>query len=206
MWDPVFRDDLQNYNEFSESSPQVGAQEQPWFKTIFNTVKKYKKNLFGESDSSIYIKRQRTLDYTIPPNYKFVLAKYDDGLYRTASIVGSSKKMQLFTICFYQNNKCCYVKSRDVIIRHGNLLDMTVCFCHQGQAKKGKVYGNNSPANHGFPSIFYIRKHGKWFKISYRNIFLTRKQISKIYFATPRRRSTNSVHSRSSVRSSKFNL
>lgn len=207
MWDTFKGEDLQNCNEISQNSaPIVEAQEQPWFKSIFNTMRKYKRNFFGESESSIYIRRQRTLDYTIPPNYKFVFAKYEDGFYRPASIVGRSKKLQLFILYFYHNNKCCYVKSRDLIIRHGNLLERKVCFCYEGQKKSGKVYGNNSPANHGFPSLFYIRKHGRWFKISYKNIFLTRKHINKMYFVTPKRRSANSIHSRNSVGSSKFSL
>lgn len=200
MWEPFNGEDVTNYTEPSQKpSAPFDSQSQPWLKSIFNTVRKYKRNLFGESESSVYIKRQRFLDYTIPANYKFVLAKYEDGMYRPASIVGRSKKLQLFIGYFYHNKKCCYVKSRDLIIRHGNLLERKVCFFHEGQNKAGKVYGNNSPANHGFPSLFYIRKHGKWFKISFKKIFLTRKQINKMYFVTPKKRSAVSIQSRNSL-------
>lgn len=205
MWEPISDDCLQNYNDTSkESSPEEdNSQDQPWFKSIFNTVRKYKKELFGESVSSICIRKQRILDYTIAPNYKFVFAKYLDGLYRPASIMARSKKLQLFIMYFYHNSQCGYVKPRDLLIRHGNLLERKVWFFYEGHKKKGKVYGNNSPANHGFPSVFYLRKNGRWYKISYKCIYLTKKQINNIYFVKPRRRSSNSMHSRLSVRSCK---
>lgn len=207
MWGIYNGEEQQNLNEpLQNCSLQGDSQEVPWLKSIFNTVKKYKQELFGESSSSIYIKRQRTLDYTIPPNYKFVFAKYEDGFYRPASIMGRSKKLQLFILYFYHNNKCCHVKPRHLLIRHGNLLEKKVCFYQDGQAKKGRVYGNNAPANHGFPSLFYIRKNGNWFKISYKYIFLTRKQINKMYFVTRKKKSANSNHCKSSAGASKFNL
>lgn len=206
MWDPSDGEAVQNFDlSIQNSSPEKDTnQGQPWLKSIFNTVKRYKKEFFGESDSSTYIKKQRTLDCTIPVNYKFIFAKCDDGFYRPASIMGRSKKLQLFIIYFYHSKKCCYVKPRDLLIRHGNLLDRKVCFCFQGHKKKGKVYGNNSPGNHGFPSIFYIRKY-KWYKIPYNDIFLTKKQVNKMYFVTPKRKSSNSIHSKSSL-GNKFNL
>lgn len=207
MWGSSNGDGVQNQNEpLQNSVGQENSQGQPWFKSIFNTVKKYKQEFFGESTSSIHIKRQRTLDYTISPNYKFVFAKFEDGFYRPASIMARSKKLQLFILYFYHNNKCCYVKPRDLLIRHGNLLERKVCFCYEGQRWKGKVYGNNSPANHGFPSLFYIRKNGRWYKISYKHIFLTRKQINKMYFIKPKKRRANSVHSKGGVGVSQLNL
>lgn len=188
----------------NQSSPNFCTQNDPqdntWFKSICNTVRRYKNELFGESDSRTYIRRQRTLDYTIPPNYKFVFARHEDGVYRPASIMGRNKKMQLLALYFYHNTKCCYVKPRDIIIRHGNLLDRKVCFCLSNHILAGRVYGNNSPANHGFPSLFYIRKRGRWFKIPFEHIFLTRKQLNRMYFqASSKRRSSNCVNSKSSI-------
>ncbi|KAG5898475.1 hypothetical protein JTB14_015479 [Gonioctena quinquepunctata] len=172
----------------SESLNEGGSQH--WFQTLVNTVKKYKRGIFGD-DSRTHIKRQRMIDYTVPPNYKFVLAKYTDGFYRPASIMGRSKKLQVFIVFFYQPQTCSYVKPRDVILKHGNLLDRRVCFCHEGQRWKATVFGNNSPANHGFPSIFYLKKKSRWFKVCFRNIFLTKKQVNRMYFTKLRKRTSN---------------
>lgn len=204
-----YGDDFKSNYDLSQRTPEAEEpQDRTWFKSIYNTVRKYKKELFGDSDSATRIKKQRCLDYTIPPNYKLVFAKYEDGFYRPASIMGRSKKLQLFILYFYHTNRCCYVKPRDLFIRHGNLLGRKVCFCHEGQRKKGRVYGNNSPANHGFPSLFFIRRDGRWYKIEYDNIFLTKKQIKKIYFITTpkKKKSANSIQSRSSLRKSRSNL
>lgn len=152
----------------------------PWFRSIFNFVKNcsIKSGVFNNDT----IKEQRIMDYTVAPNYKFVFAKYNDGIYRPAKIIGRSKKMQLFVVCFYHNEKCLYLKPNEILLRHGNLLEKRVCFKYAGQKRVGKVFGNNSPANHGFPSTFYIKKRDTWYKVSFKSIFLTKRQVSKMYF------------------------
>lgn len=148
-----------------------------WFQSLIETFKKFGSEFFGAGDFEI--RRQRMLDYTVKPSNKFVLAKYSDGFYRTACITGKSKKMQLFIVSFYHNKKCLYVKPTDIIFKHGNLLNSKVSFILHGKHLKGKVYGNNSPANKGFPSMFYIKKKDKWHKVPFKMIFLTKKQFNK---------------------------
>ncbi|CAH1114217.1 unnamed protein product [Psylliodes chrysocephalus] len=187
------------FMEYEETNPQDDGN--PWLKTIINTYRKYKRELFG--DSNTRIRKERSLDYTVRPNYKFVFAKYRDGFYRPGSIVGRNKKLKQFIIYFYHNKKCCYVQPRDIVLKHGNLLDRRVCFSYDGHRRKGTVFGNNSPANRGFPSIFYVKKKckPKWYKVNFKHIFLTKKQVNRMYFNVSRRRVSSSVCKNRSSRS-----
>nr|CAI5834845.1 unnamed protein product [Callosobruchus analis] len=196
MWEPFDSD--QQYEDIgavpghcdaSNGQEQISSEvqekkPQPWFYSIFNTVKRYKKGIFGE-DSRAKIKQERLRDCSVPTNYKFVYARYPDNTYRPGSIVGRNKKLHIFIVYFYHNKKCISVKPGDVIMKHGNLLDRKVCFIHQGRVKKGMVFGNNSPANHGFPSKFFIRRKGEWFTISYKDVFMTKRQMLPMYFMLP---------------------
>lgn len=156
---------------------QTCPEKYPWFNSIINTLKRYKSELFGAGDSEM--KKQRARDYTVQPTIKFVLAKYSDGYFRPGCIAGRSKKRQLFAVQFYHTKKCLYVKPTDVIMKHGNLLNAKVSFTQHGKELMGKVYGNNSPANKGFPSTFFIKNNNCWHKISFKMIFLTKKQLTK---------------------------
>ncbi|CAH1971255.1 unnamed protein product [Acanthoscelides obtectus] len=196
MWEPFDPD--QQYEDFGGISEncdatyrqeQTGSQvqekkPQPWFYSIFDTVKRYKKEIFGE-DSRTKIRKERLRDCSVPTNYKFVYARYPDNTYRPGSIVGRNKKLHIFIVYFYHNKRCLSVKPGDVILKHGNLLDRKVCFVHQGKVKTGTVFGNNSPANHGFPSKFFIRRRGEWFTISYKDVYITKKQMLPMYFMLP---------------------
>lgn len=194
MWESLPSQNLENGGG---CCPNLDVREQPsngepWFKSIFNTVLRYKNGLFGHYSPPID-QKQRAQDYIIPVNYKFIFGLCEDGFFRPGAIVGKNKKQQEFVVYFYHDKKCTYVKRKDMLLKHGNLLDKKVFFCHCGQRRKGKVYGNNSPANHGFPSIFYLKKKNVWYKVSFKCIFLSKKMVRKCNLENPRKQSEASL-------------
>lgn len=197
MWEPLapqnFENNLGCYGTNLDVTEQT-PNGQPWFKSIFNTVLRYKNELFGGHEGPFAdAKQQRIQDYSIPANYKFIFALFTDGFYRPGAIVGKNKKQQEFVVYFYHNKKCCYVKRKNMVLKHGNLLDKKVLFCHCGQKRKARVFGNNSPANNGFPSIFYLKKKGVWYKVPFKSIFLSKKLIRKCNLDTRKRKNETGV-------------
>ncbi|KAJ8984877.1 hypothetical protein NQ317_002717, partial [Molorchus minor] len=154
MYDTLQPENFDTKFEVDTKIADLKAEQETWFKSLVNSIRRYKDDLFGkESSSDTHIRKQRMLDYTVPPNYKFVFARFTDGFYRPAAIMGRNKKLHLFVLQFYHAKKCLYVKRKDILLKHGNLLDK--------------------------------KKKDDWFKVSFKQIFLTKKQVNKIYFVDP---------------------
>ncbi|CAH1169170.1 unnamed protein product [Phyllotreta striolata] len=148
-----------------------------WLDTIVNAYRKYKRRLFGDS------RKDKLLDYTVRPNYKLVFAKYKDGFYRPGSLVDRNKKLRTFNVYFYHTKKCLSVQPRNIVLKHDNLLERRVCFTWGGHSKQGTVFGNDSPANGGFPSTFFIKgkRKPKWYKVNFKHVFLSKKQVVRMH-------------------------